>query len=319
MPRGGMSEALPAALYQGSANTWEYDEMGHLNVRFHVERAFLGLSILAQQAGMARAFTAEAGSTLTATDLHIRFLKEARPGAPLTMRGGVVEVGESDAVIYVELRHIDGTVSSTCRMRVAHAEPRTLAPFPWSRKTLEAFAKLMCAVPAHGAARSIDLTRTPAAISLKRADDLGVMRTGRSMIQPAECDALGRMRGEMFIARVSDAVPWLLTDWRIEAAAAAKAADGVERQPGGAAVEFRIAIRKLPRAGDHIEVRSAISEVMPKANRIVHWLLDPTTGEGWASVEAIALSLDLISRKAFFAPDHMREKLAKNAIGAMTV
>ncbi len=314
-----MSEALPAALYQGSANTWECDEMGHLNVRFHVERAFLGLAALTQQAGMARAFIAEAGSTVTATDLHIRFLKEARPGAPLAMRGGVVEIGDSDAAIYTELRHIDGSPSSTCRMRIAHAEPRTLAAFPWTRTARAGLEQFRCAVPAHGAPRSIDLARPAPAMSLKRADELGAMRTGRSMVQPAECDAFGRMRGEMFIARVSDAVPWLLTDWRIKAAAAAKAIDGVERQPGGAAVEFRILIRKLPRAGDHIEVRSAIVEVLPKANRIVHWLLDPVTGEGWASVEAMALSLDLISRKAFFAPDALRDELAQSAVTEMSV
>ncbi len=309
-----MSEALPAALYQGCANAWECDEMGHLNVRFHVERAFLGLAALAQQAGMARAFTAEAGSTITATDLHIRFLKEARPGAPLVMRGGVVEIGESDAVLYTELRHFDGSPSSTCRMRVSHTEPRSLAPFAWTRTARAGLEALRCAVPEHGAPRSIDLVRPAPTMSLQRADALGAMRTSRSMVQPAECDAFGRLRGEMFIARVSDAVPWLLTDWRVKAAAAAKAIDGVERQPGGAAVEFRINIRKLPRAGDHIEARSAIVEVLPKANRIMHWLLDPVSGEGWASVEAMALSLDLISRKAFFAPDALRDDLAKRAL-----
>src|SRR5262245_31151972 len=111
-----MSETLPALLYKGSANAWECDEMGHLNVRFHVERAMMGLAALAQQIGMPRASQAQAGATLQPLDLHIRFLKEARPGAPLQMRGGVLEIGESDALFYAELRHLDGSVSSTFRI-----------------------------------------------------------------------------------------------------------------------------------------------------------------------------------------------------------
>ena len=38
---------LPAPLYQGSVNTWECDDGGHLNVRFHFERAFVGLAHMA--------------------------------------------------------------------------------------------------------------------------------------------------------------------------------------------------------------------------------------------------------------------------------
>jgi len=40
---------LPAPLYQGSVNTWECDDGGHLNIRFHFERAFVGLAHMARQ------------------------------------------------------------------------------------------------------------------------------------------------------------------------------------------------------------------------------------------------------------------------------
>ncbi len=39
---------LPAPLYQGSVNTWECDDGGHLNIRFHLERAFTGLAHMAR-------------------------------------------------------------------------------------------------------------------------------------------------------------------------------------------------------------------------------------------------------------------------------
>ena len=48
---------LPAPLYQGSVNTWECDDGGHLNVRFHFERAMVGLAHFARALEMTRAFT----------------------------------------------------------------------------------------------------------------------------------------------------------------------------------------------------------------------------------------------------------------------
>ena len=99
---------LPAPLYQGSVNTWECDDGGHLNVRFHLERAMAGLAHLGAALGVPRAFTQAAGSTLVPFEAHIRFLKEARPGAPLVMHGGVVKLGDSDASICLDMRHADG-------------------------------------------------------------------------------------------------------------------------------------------------------------------------------------------------------------------
>jgi acyl-CoA thioester hydrolase len=308
----------PLLLHQGSANAWECDEMGHLNVRFHVERAVLGLAAIAAEIGMPAAFGAAATATLTPLDAHVRFLREARPGAPLRMLGGVVSCTDTEAEIYQELRHLDGAVSSTFRLRVAHTDPATLAPFPWSSASRAALARLACAVPAHAAPRSINLNQKLAEIAMARARALGAPQTGRSVVAAPECDAFGRLRFDHFIARVSDAVPWVLADWRARGTAAAQAGDGQERKAGGAAVEFRIAPRRWPRAGDHIEVRSAITEVMPKANRLVHWLIDPVSGGGWASVEAVAISFDLVTRKAYEAPPELRDALAQLAIAELT-
>ena len=84
-------------VYRGSVNTWECDEMGHMNVRFYVAKAVEGLATLAALIGMPDAFCADATSTLLVREQHIRFLKEAHAGAALHMVGGVVEMGESEA------------------------------------------------------------------------------------------------------------------------------------------------------------------------------------------------------------------------------
>ena len=84
-------------IWRGGLNTWECDEMGHMNVRFYVTRAMEGLAGLAAQLGLPHAFAPGAGATLLVRDQHIRFLRECRPGAALHMTGGVIEMGEEEA------------------------------------------------------------------------------------------------------------------------------------------------------------------------------------------------------------------------------
>src|SRR5262245_41689111 len=169
---------LPAALYQGSVNTWECDDGGHLNVRFHLERAMIGLAHMAAALGLPRAFSAAAGSTIVPIEGHLRFLKEARPGAPLVMHGGVVRFGASDALLCLDMRHGDGAPASCFTVHVAHVDTRGFRAFPWSAKTHEAAARLTCTLPPHAKPRSIDMKQPLADASRQRAIDIGAQRIG---------------------------------------------------------------------------------------------------------------------------------------------
>lgn len=305
---------LPAPLYQGSVNTWECDDGGHLNVRFHFERAMSGLAHLAHALEMPRAFTPAAGATLVPLEAHIRFLKEARPGAPLAMHGGVVKMGESDAHVCLDMRHADGAPSSCFTLKIAHVDTRGFRPFAWSARSRAAAKRLHVSLPAHAKARSIDLSRPLSEASLQRAIELGAERIGATVVQPEHCDAFGRLRGEHFVGRVSDSVPNLLAQWRREAAEANNGGGA----PAGAVVEARFVYRRFPRAGDLIEVRSGIAEVGEKTLRLVHWLCDPESGGVWASMEAVALTFDTTTRKAISPSPDARARLAKHVI-AMAV
>ena len=95
-------------IWRGGVTPWQCDEMGHMNVRFYLAIATEGLAGLAAALGMPRAFTPGATSTLLVREHHVRFLKEARPGAGLLMMGGVLSMGETDAVILQQLFHASG-------------------------------------------------------------------------------------------------------------------------------------------------------------------------------------------------------------------
>jgi acyl-CoA thioester hydrolase len=64
-----------------------------------------------------------------------------------------------------------------------------------------------------------------------------------------------------------------------------------------------------PRAGDLLEMRSGFSKIGPKAQGLVHWLVDPLSGKGWASVEMVRVNLDLDKRRSLTLPDEVVEKL----------
>lgn len=302
-----VSQPLPAPLYQGSVNQWECDDGGHLNVRFHFERAMTGLAHLAHALEMPRASTARAGATLVPLEAHIRFLKEARPGAPLVMHGGVVKMDESEAQVCLDMRHADGSPSSCFTLKVAHVDTRGFRPFAWSARSRAAGKRLHVSLPAHAKPRSIDMTRAPSPdASLQRAIELGATRIGAALVTPDQCDAFGRLRGEHFVGRVSDSVPNLLAQFRQEASNGGTAA--------GAVVEARFVYRRFPRAGDLIEVRSGIVEIGEKTLRLVHWLCDPERGTVWASMEAVALTFDTVTRKAIAPSAEAKARLAKHVV-----
>ena len=131
-------------IWRGGVNTWECDEMGHMNVRFYVTKAVEGLVGLAAALGLPHAFTAHAGSTLMVREQHIRFLREAQAGAALHMTGGVLEMGEAEARLLMLLWHSDsGALAASFQTVVAHVTPAEGRPFPWPRRTLELSVTLL--------------------------------------------------------------------------------------------------------------------------------------------------------------------------------
>jgi len=311
---------LMQEIWRGGVNAWECDEMGHLNVRFYVQRALEGVMAMAPSLALGQAFRTGAAATLIPRDQHIRFLREARPGAPLHMAGGVVAIGEADIVLYQELRHADGTPAATFRTVLDHADAKTGRPFPWSHRTRAAAGDWMVAIPPHGAGRSIDPLLAPdPMIDRAVAQGLGLSRIGLGAASHGDCDGFGRMRPELFIGRVSDCVPNLLADWRAEVAKAASASDGVAREAGAAVLEYRLVYRAWPRAGDLMEIWSGFLRANEKTHALAHWIIDPVSGAPWCTCEAVAITLDLIARKAIPTPPEHLAALQARVIPGLTI
>ncbi|MDB5423691.1 MAG: hypothetical protein JWQ29_1107 [Phenylobacterium sp.] len=285
--------------------------MGHLNVGFYVAKAMEGLIGLAAELGMPGAFSPQAQATLVVRDQHIRFMKEARPGSPLTMTGGVVAWGETDARLLLLLRHRTGEIAAVFQTMVTHATAREARPFAWSERVRARALALTMEVPEEARPRSIGLEPVESKASLERALELGLKRTALGAITPADCDAFGRMRTELMMARISDGVPHVF-DTRPGA---------VENggRTGGAALEYRLIHLAWPRAGDRIEMRSGSAGGDARFRKLVHWLLDPETGAPWGVAEAMAVSFDLETRKLITLTDEALAQANATAVPGLTL
>ncbi len=295
-------------VWRGGVNTWDCDEMGHMNVRFYVSRALEGVANLAAQLGMPHAFTPYAASTLLVTDHHLRFLREAHAGAPLHMTGGVVRLGECDATLLLILVHSrTGLPAATFITRVLHAHPRDGRGFPWPRRAFAAAERLMVEIPDYAAPRSVTSLGAPPLHSVASGAAARLTRIGLGVISPSATDVFGRMRCDEFIGRVSDGVGGLLAGVREAVAAAAV---NPPKRTGGAVLEYRLSYLDWPRAGDHVSLHSGLAGYDDKTQRLGHWLLDPISGEAWGFAEAVAVNFDLDTRKSIPIADEAKTVLA---------
>jgi len=279
-------------VWSGRANPWECDQMGHLNVRFHIAKAMEALAAFAAEAGMPRAFAPSAESTLNVRELHIRFLREAKPGAGLSVSVAVTALGEADARVLLVMRHDSGEPASTFHAQVEHVTAREGRAFAWPARVLARLQELGGEVPAFAAPRGLTLAPVTTIASLDRARELGIARTSTGVITPADCDAFGRMRPEVFIGRISDGLT------RMPGRALPGARPEAQGQGvGGAALEYRLLHHAWPRAGDRVTVFGGLAEAQERTRRVVFWMVDPDSGRPWGSAEGVAASFDLAARK----------------------
>ncbi len=294
-------------VWRGGVASWECDQMGHLNVGFYVAKSMQALAGLAAELGMPGAFAPSAEATLMVREQHIRFIREARPGAPLRITGGVVSMGEDEARLMLVMHHLSGEIAASFQTVVAHVTARDGRPFPWADRIRARGEALAVEVPEKAAPRSIGLQPVQTQASLARANELGLVRTGLGVIDTGDCDAFGRMRTETFMHRLSDGIPHFFAGRR-------PGAVDPERKVGGAALEYRLIHHAWPRAGDRLELRSGSAGGDPRFRRLVHWLLDPATGRPWGSAEAIAVSFDLETRKLITLSDEEFARVEADAV-----
>ncbi|MGY6628185.1 MAG: acyl-CoA thioesterase [Oceanicaulis sp.] len=282
-------------LWRGNANAWECDELGHLNVRFYIAKAWEAAEALAEALGMRAAFQPGATATLVARELDIRFLAEVRPGAPLAIRGVITGFDDTSLTAVLVIEHAAlARTAATVRLRLDHADPLTARPFAWSGRLRENMESLTGEAPAESAARSLSRGAPAPDISLARADALGLQEIGRGRINPQDADRFGRMRPEFVLGKTSSSVVHFAAgfpeQWEVYRSGAALEA-------ASALLEARIIMRRWPLAGEGYVIRSGLAGANRNVRHLVHWICDPVSGGPLWSMEGVGALMDLQTRR----------------------
>jgi len=304
-------------LWRGNVKAWECDELGHLNVRHHLAKAMEAVAALCDMIGMRRAFGAEATATLIVRDLHVRFFAEARPGAPLTIEGGVADADETGLTAALIIRHgASGALGASFTIRLDHAEPAGAQPFAWPQRVRGALETLKVDMPEDAGPRGIDPATPARDISLARADALGLASVGRGRFAREDGDVFGRMKPECAIAKVSDSVVHFRDGFPEQWDNHAR---GEALRVASALLELRIVYRAYARPGDGYVVRSGLSAAGQKVRSLVHWVFEPATGAPLWSAEGVGCVMDLETRTLKPADGETLERLHGAVIEGLTL
>lgn len=306
-----MGEMIDVA--RSSVQTWQSDQMGHMNVQFYMEHATQGLAALGVYLGLGPRYIDAERARLFARDHHVRFLREQRPGAPFTIRAGVLGATDFGMRVYMEMTNtISGEVAATFAADVELMDEDTHETKPLTLRAKKAVKAIAVELPVHAAPRGLHIHEPRTPPTLKEAEAMKLFFTWQGEVQASQCDAQGFLTTRHFMGIVSDSIPNLLGQTR-----------GDDRSQntkvGGAALEYRFHYHRFPRVGDVLTLRSGLKEVGPKTYTWSHWLFDLEKGHAVGTAEAVAIALDLEARKAIPIPDEMRERLEKLVVPGLGV
>lgn len=297
---------------RSSVQTWECDQMGHMNVQFYVAKADEGLGAMAAALGLSPRALGNDRALLIPREQHIRFQRELRPGAPFVIRGGVLAAKSEGLILYQEMQNVvTQAVAATFVTRVEWADAMVHGGLPLPVAAVAKSAPLLMDLPGHGQPRGLDMAPARPAPTLKEAESLGLITTLRGAVLREHCDAHGHMMTRHYMGRLSDSIPNLLAQTRGE--------DRSTSGTGGAALEYRFVYRASAREGDLIVIKSGLKSVSSKTYVWCHWIFDGETGDCFATAEAVAIAMDLTTRKAIEIPPDMRANLESRVVPGLSV
>lgn len=295
---------------RSGVNTWECDQMGHLNVRHYLARANQGLVTLALHLGLPPSQLRARGLALRARDQHVRFLRELRPGTSYTVHAGVVSATAQRLFVFEEMRLVHTPqVAASMLSEVGLVEVATGHEQPFSDAVLVRAREQKTDVPTESAPRGIERA-TPRVPPLRdEALERGLVGAYLGPVLPEDCDGYGYMNEGAFMGRVSDGIGHLFQALR----------NTRHSGIGGAALEYRYVFHERPRLGDVVEVRSGLKGLGRKTTHLCHWIFNVETGRCAATSEAVAVSFDLTTRKSVDISPEARESLEQRIVPGLSV
>jgi acyl-CoA thioesterase FadM len=292
-------------LHQTEVASDQIDHLGHMNVRFYSAHARTGAEAVLASIGL----TADDRRTVVGRDVYVRHHREQLVGAPLEVRGGVLDASPDRIRLYEELVNPEaGEVAATFVLSFDLADRSGRARVAIDEAVLDAARSATVALPDHGRPRSISLEEDPTA----RPPSLDVLRDrglAIRQIRPIDDSLEADGDGVVSSAWVGELV------WGGEPAPGADFRP-LEPLPGGGAMGFatmetRAAWARPARRGDRVQSFGAELDIQSKTMLSRHWLFDVDRSELIAVFTVVNVAFDTGSRRAIVIPDAVRERISR--------
>ena len=290
----------------------EIDGLGHMNVRFYMERAQRANRALMAELGLGPDATAPA--RLVQHDTYTRYHREQFQGQVLAVEGGVLRADADAIAAYFEVTNpAKGEIAATFVLANSLVEPATGRTRPLPEAAVTSARAQVIEMPHHGRPRTLDLgaPRLDLAyddVAARLADDESDPMSRRSewTVEAQSCDEHG------FLA---DSGAMMFGGWR------QPSADEMRRHGpmtfvgdhghrlGWASLETRMVRVASPRAGDRLCSIGAEIGLHPKVRHSRRWLFNVTTGELVSLNDNVSIALDLDARRSIEIPPSIRSKL----------
>ena len=180
-PKSKMTEFLDT--FRGSVNTWECDEVGHMNVQFYVARASDAAFYLRHALGLSPSRVRAEGRAMVALEEHIRFHRELRAGDIMHMRSRPVELRDRTMVSFHELfNSATDETSATVVALSGHFDLESRKLIPWPEEARAAAAPFAGPLPSHAEPRSVPREKRLPARRLEDATDFIEIYRGAVML-----------------------------------------------------------------------------------------------------------------------------------------
>ncbi|MFT3809757.1 MAG: hypothetical protein QM698_07545 [Micropepsaceae bacterium] len=262
-------------VYRGYVNPWDCDEMGHMNVQFHLAKASEAFEGLLVSLGLDIA----ARRTVRVARTRVRYLKE-------------MHVSELVHIHAAPVRFHDGHLNAVLDVRNGADEPSVLFEF-------EAEGVALSNAPELAAFASPDGLRPgdEGEGTLEAAG--GFRETIRNIVRTEQCDRNGGLSPRGVMGRFSEGQGHLWS--MLDAPRAWQRTAGLAT----ATLDHQIRYAAKPKAGAQVKLLTGIAGASSKTIRFRHWLFDAETDELVAAAMGAALFIDRTTRRAVTLPDQV--------------
>jgi acyl-CoA thioester hydrolase len=292
----------------------EIDGLGHMNVRFYMERAQRASGLLLADLGIGADEGEAPGVRATQVDTYVRYQREQFQGQVLSVNGGVLEATASGLRAYYELANpARGEIAATFIIVTALTDRATGGPAPLPAETLRSAEVARIELPDHGKPRTIDLTPPRLDLSYDavaaRIPEEGSDPWSRRMKWPVPaeaCDEHGNLvdTGALMFGGFRQPSA---EEMRKHGPMTFTGDDG--HRLGWASLETRMVRVSQARAGDVLSSISAEVGLHAKVRHSRRWLFNLTSGQLVSLNDNVSIALDLDARRAIDIPPSIRRQI----------